>query len=50
MVTLAFDELITWSTHFMPLDVFYTSLKYQKIRGFLIFSGGIEKDQWHEID
>ena len=37
-------------THFMPLASFYTHLKYQKTRGFLIFSGSIGRDQWHEMD
>ena len=35
--------------HFMPLIFFYTPLKYQKTKGFLMFSGGIETDQWYEI-
>ena len=36
-------------THFMPLVSFYTPWEYQKTRGFLIFSGVIERDHWHEI-
>ena len=36
-------------THFMPLAFFYTPWKHQKTSGFLIFSGGIERDQWHEL-
>ena len=36
-------------THFMPLVFLYTPRKHQKTSGFLIFSGGIERDQWHEI-
>ena len=35
-------------THFMPLISFHAPLKHQKTRGFLMFSGGIERDQWHE--
>ena len=35
-------------THFMPLASFDISYK-QKIRGFLIFSESIERDQWHEM-
>ena len=35
--------------HFMPLIFFYTPLKYQKTEGFLMFSGGIETDQWYAI-
>ena len=34
--------------HFMPLVSFYTPWKYQKTSSFLIFSGGIERDQWHK--
>ena len=30
----------------MLLVSFYTPKKYQKTRGFLIFSGGIERDQY----
>ena len=29
--------------HFMPLISFYTP------KGFLMFSGSIERDQWHKI-
>ena len=36
-------------TYFMPLVSFYTPWKHQKTSGFLMFSGGIERDQWHEI-
>ena len=35
-------------THFMSLIFFNTPGK-QKTRGFLIFSGGIERDHWHEM-
>ena len=28
---------------------FYTPRKHQNTRGFLMFSGGIERDQWHEM-
>ena len=42
--SVAFRPLI--STHLTPLASFYTSWKNQKIFGFLIFSGGIERDQW----
>ena len=34
-------------THFMALISFYTPLIY---KGSLLFSGGIERDQWHEMD
>ena len=48
---------VTWNsllkvdvlTHFMPLVSFYTPSKHQKTSGFLTFSGGIERDQWHEM-
>ena len=33
-------------THLMPLDSFCTPWKPQKTKGFLMFSGGIEKEQW----
>ena len=36
-------------THFMPLVSFDTPWKHQRTKGFLMFSGGIEKDQWHEM-
>ena len=36
-------------THFMSLASFYTPWKHQKTSAFLIISGGIEKDQWHEM-
>ena len=38
-------------THFMPLVFFYTPWIYQdqETYGFLMFSEGIERDQWHQI-
>ena len=33
----------------MPLVSFYAPLKHPKTIDFLIFSGGIERDQWHEM-
>ena len=33
----------------MPLVSFDTLRKHQKTFGFLMFSGGIERDQWHEM-
>ena len=36
-------------THFISLVSFYIPWKYQTTRGFLIFSGGIERGPWHEI-
>ena len=35
-------------THFMPLVFFYTPWIRHKTFGFLMFSEGIERDQWHE--
>ena len=32
----------------MPLVSFYTPWK-QKTRGFLMFSGGVERDHWYEM-
>ena len=43
------NEVTSWLIHFMPLVSFDTTWKYQKTRGFLNFSGGIERDQWHEM-
>ena len=36
-------------THFMPLISFDTPCKHQKASAFLMFSGGIKRDQWHEM-
>ena len=43
-------------THFIATDLFDTPWKHleslpwkQKARGFLMFSGGIKRDQWHEM-
>ena len=36
--------------HFMPLVSLNTLWKHEKTKGFLMFSGGIERDQWHEMD
>ena len=43
------NEVTSWLIHFMSLVSFDTTWKYQKTRGFLNFSGGIERDQWHEM-
>ena len=32
----------------MPMASFYTPWKHKKTFGFLMFLGGIERDQWHE--
>ena len=47
-ITIFLWILIIILTHFMPLISFYTPWK-QKISGFLMVVGGIEKDQWHEM-
>ena len=36
-------------THFMPVLSFYTLWKYLKIRGFVMFSGGMEGIPCHEM-
>ena len=36
-------------THFLSLNSFYTPRKYQKTKGFLMFSGGIERGKWHKM-
>ena len=35
--------------HFRRLAFFYTPSTREKTIGLLIFSGGTEKDQWHEM-
>ena len=35
--------------HFVALVSFYTTLKHRNTKGFQMFSGGIERDQSHEI-
>ena len=41
--------VITMILDFIPLVSFYTPWKHQKSRGFLVFLGGVERDQRHEI-
>ena len=36
-------------TYFMTLLSFYTFWKHQRSSGFIKFSGGIERVQWHEM-
>ena len=36
-------------TFLISLVSIYTSCKFQKTRGFLMFPGGTERGQWHEI-
>ena len=38
----------TFSTHFMSIS-FVTPWKHPKTSGFLMFSGGIKRGQWHEM-
>ena len=35
--------------YFWPMFPFYTPWKHQKIKGFLVFSGGIKWEHWSEI-
>ena len=42
-------DLKTDLTYFMSLVSFYALWKHQKIYGFLMFSEGIERDQWNEM-
>ena len=35
-------------TFFLPLIDFHTPWKHQKTRGFLVFSGGMERHRWHK--
>ena len=41
--------LLTELAHFMPLVPFNSSWRHGKSRGFLLFSEGIERNQWHEM-
>ena len=47
--SLNFDKYFVNLTHFMPLISFYTIRKDQKTFVFLMFSGRIERGQWHEM-
>ena len=49
MVHFALKFFLTYLTHFMPLISLCTPLKTSEKTGFLMFSGGIERYQWHEI-
>ena len=42
-------SLLAQSTNSLSLISFYTPWKHQKTSGFLMFSGGIERDYWHEM-
>ena len=41
-------KIINGLTYFIPLASFGTPWKHQKTSGFLMFSGRIEREQWHE--
>ena len=45
-ITSITNELLI---HFEPLFSFCTPWKHHNISGFLMFSGGIERDLWHEM-
>ena len=36
-------------THFWPMFPFYTLWKYQKTKGFQVFSGAIKWEHWPEM-
>ena len=38
-----------FSSYFRQILPFYTPWKYQKISGFLMFSEGIEMEQWSKM-
>ena len=43
-------KLKIWQlTNFMRLVSFYILWQHQKTRGFVMVSGGIERDKWHEV-
>ena len=37
-------------THFVLLVYFYSPWKHQKTKNLLMLPGGLERDQWHEMD
>ena len=39
----------TTLTHFWPMFPFYTPLKYQKTKTFLVFSWGIKLEHWSVV-
>ena len=41
-ISLLIHVMAYWSLSILPE-------KHQKTRGFLMFSGGIDRDQWHKI-
>ena len=43
------EQILRLDPYFMPLVLLYTPCKHQQSKGFLMFSGGIEKDQYHEM-
>ena len=43
------EKLNQYLTHFSSMFHFYTPWQCQKTLGFLMFSGGIEMEQWAEI-
>lgn len=47
---LKFFKTLNSLTHSMSQVSFYTPWKYQKTRGFIFFSGGIERDQCRQMD
>ena len=42
------DSSKPWA-YFIPMVFFDTPWVHWKTRGFLMFSGGIERDKWHEM-
>ena len=44
-ITESWSELLTY---FMQLVSFYNPWKHQKTRGFLMFTGGVERDKWKQ--
>lgn len=41
--------IAAYLAYFVTLVSFFTTRKYQKTSGFLIVSGDVERDQWHEM-
>ena len=43
------SKVFEWFNPFHATDLFWYPWKHEKTRGFLTFSGGIKRDQWHEM-
>ena len=44
-----YQNFVSVFNSFYAFGLFYTPLKYQETFAFLMFLGGIERDQWREV-